>query len=88
MYFVYILQSLSTKRFYVGQCDHLIERFYEHQTGRTVSTRNRGPWWMPCYEVYPTRGKAMKREREIKAKKSADSIRRIIRHALPELHVP
>jgi putative endonuclease len=87
MYFVYILQSLSTKRFYVGQCDHLIERFHEHQTGRTVSTRNRGTWWMPYYEVYPTRAEAMKREREIKAKKSAQSIRRLIQHSFPDREI-
>jgi len=78
MYFVYILQSLRTGRFYVGQCDHLIERFHEHQRGASLSTRGHGPWLMPYYEIYPTRGEALRREREIKAKKSAESIRCII----------
>ena len=86
MYFVYILQSTSTGRFYVGQCDHLIERFHEHQNGHSPSTRNRGPWWMPYYEVYPTRSGALKRENEIKRKKSSRSIRAIIAHSLPGLH--
>jgi len=83
MYFVYILQSLSTGRFYVGQCNHLIERFREHQRGANLATRNRGPWWMPYYETHPTRIDAIKRERQIKNMKSAASIRRIIGR-LPE----
>ena len=78
MYFVYILQSLSSGRFYVGQCDHLIERFGEHERGANRATRGRGPWSMPYYEVYPTRMDALRRKREIKSKKSAISIRRII----------
>ncbi len=88
MYFVYILQSVSTGRFYVGQCDHLIKRFYQHQHGVNLATRNRGPWWMPYYEIHPNRSDALRREREIKSKKSADGIRRIIKHGWRNLLVP
>ena len=87
MYFVYILQSTRTKRFYVGHCDHLINRFRRHQRGDNPSTRNRGPWWMPYFEVYPSRAEAMAREREIKRKKSSKSIRAIIRRNLPALEL-
>jgi putative endonuclease len=87
MYFVYVLQSVSTGRFYIGQCDHLIERFYEHQRGANLATRRRGPWWMPYYEVYETRSEAVRREAVIKSKKSAASIRRIIAHSFPNLNV-
>ena len=81
MYFVYILQSLRTHRFYVGQCDHLIERFYEHQRGANLATRNRGPWWMPYFEIHPSRSATLQRERQIKSAKSAESIRRIIKNS-------
>jgi putative acetyltransferase len=84
MYFVYILQSLSSGHFYVGQCDDLIERFREHQRGCNLGTRHRGLWWMPCYEIHPTRVDALRREREIKAKESAQSIRRLIQHSFPD----
>ena len=87
MYFVYILQSCTTGRFYVGQCNHLIERFHEHQRGASLSTRSRGPWWMPYFEIYETRADAIKRERTIKAMKSAQSIRSIIAHNLPGLEL-
>jgi len=82
MYFVYILQSQTTGRFYIGQCNHLIERFHEHQRGASQATRNRGPWWMPYYEICSTRSEALRRERELKAKKSALSIRRLIDRSL------
>ena len=85
MYFVYILQSTSTGRFYVGHCDHLLRRFHEHRTGQNSSTRNRGPWWMPYYEVHASRGEAMTRENDIKRMKSAASIRAIIESAYPEM---
>ena len=88
MYFVYILQSISTGRFYVGQCDHLIQRFYEHRRGANLATRNRGPWWMPYYEIYPSRAEALRRERQIKSKKSVENIRRIITHTCPESATP
>ena len=81
MYFVYILQSVSTGRFYIGQCDHLIERFHEHQRGVNSATRGRGPWRIAYFEVYETRTEARKRETEIKRKKSSTSIRRIIARA-------
>ena len=87
MFYVYILQSISTKRFYVGQCDHLIERFHEHQNGYNKSTRNRGPWWMPYYECFNTRSGAVKREREIKNKKSSKSIRAIICYNLKDIEL-
>ncbi len=87
MYFVYVLQSKSTGQFYVGQCDHLIDRFHRHQAGRNKATKGRGPWWMPYYEVFDSRSEAAKRERSIKAKKSADSIRRIIMRAIPSLEL-
>ncbi|RLD09871.1 MAG: GIY-YIG nuclease family protein [Chlamydiae bacterium] len=80
MYFVYILQSLSSGRFYIGSTDNILRRFHEHQSGFTKSTRNRGPWHMPYYEIHKDRSAATNRERELKRKKSAESIRRIISH--------
>jgi putative endonuclease len=79
MFFVYILQSKTTGRFYVGQCNHLLERFREHQRGANAATRGRGPWWMPYYEIVLSRSDALKREREIKSKKSSRYIRWLIR---------
>ena len=85
MFHLYILQSETTGRFYVGHCENLLTRFDQHRNGHNKSTRGRGPWWMPYWEAHPSRSAAMAREHEIKAKKSAASIRRIILRAHPEL---
>jgi len=74
MYFVYILQSFKSGRFYVGHCDHFIRRFYEHQQGLNRSTKNRGPWCIPYFETYLTRSDAMVRETFLKRKKSSKYI--------------
>ncbi len=87
LYFMYILQSRTTGRFYVGHCgEDLIERFRRHQFGQNLATKNRGPWWMPYYEIFHSRAEAMQRERAVKAKKSAASIRRMIKRYEDDLH--
>ena len=52
-----------------------IASFDEHQHGYSKATRNRGPWWMPYYETYPSRAEAQSREYARKRKKSAAAIR-------------
>jgi putative endonuclease len=87
IFFVYILQSFSTCKFYIGHCDHLIERFYEHEAGYSAATRGRGPWWMPYFEVFATRGEAMKREAQLKRMKSHARIKSLILRRYPGLDV-
>jgi len=43
-YWVYILQSESTGRYYVGQTHNLADRLVRHNSGRTAANRGRGPW--------------------------------------------
>ena len=75
MYFVYILQSETSGRLYIGSTAHLIRRFHEHQRGKTRSTRHHGPWLMPYYETVATRSEAVRRERQLKAWKNPARIR-------------
>jgi putative endonuclease len=88
MYFVYILQSRTSSRFYVGSTNDLIRRFNQHQSRQSPATRHRGPWWMPYYETYSKKSEAVKREYEIKRKRSSNSIRRIIHSVFPEIELP
>ena len=81
MYFVYILQSKSSGRFYIGSTDHLIRRFNEHCSGENISTRYRGPWWVPYYEIFDTRADALTREKQFKSWKSARAIQNLIANA-------
>lgn len=78
MWQVYILQSQSSGRFYIGHTADLVRRLQEHNEGQTVSTRNRGPWQLVHKEPFETKSAAYAREREIKSWKSAARIRDLI----------
>jgi putative endonuclease len=70
MCFVYILYSSRADRYYIGQTDHLDVRLQRHNRGLVRSTKAYLPWELKYTEVYATRSEAVRREREIKAKKS------------------
>lgn len=77
-YRVYILQSESTRRFYIGQTGDLEKRIERHNHNRVSATRNRGPWQLVHEEKYNTRGEAMQRERYIKKLKDRRYIEKLI----------
>ena len=56
MFHVYVLQSLSTGRHYVGYTSDLTQRLGQHNNGITKSTKNRGPWTLIYQEGFPTSG--------------------------------
>ncbi|HUI29980.1 MAG TPA: GIY-YIG nuclease family protein [Candidatus Acidoferrales bacterium] len=68
-FYVYVLSSLTAKRFYVGQTKDLTDRLRRHNRGRVKSTKAFRPWSVVYFEKYETRGKAMRRERELKGLK-------------------
>ncbi len=70
MYILYILQSEKTGRFYIGSCENIDERLNRHNAGATPSTKSGRPWKVVYSEEFHTRSEAMKREKEVKAKKS------------------
>jgi len=78
MAFVYILQSETTGRFYIGSTNDLDRRLSEHARNHTPSTRYRGPWKPVYQETFPSLPEARRRESEIKRWKSARMIRTLI----------
>ncbi len=74
MFYVYVLQSETTKRFYVGFSSHLEQRIGQHNAGLTKSTKNRGPWKLVHQEVYETRAEAMRRENFLKSGKGREQL--------------
>src|SRR5206468_14673 len=75
---VYILQSESTRRFYIGCGEDPQIRLQEHQRGQTKSTRNRGPWILVYKEECDSLSEARRRERQLKSWKSHRSIQELI----------
>ena len=69
MYYVYILQSEKDSKRYIGFTENLQRRLDEHNSGMVKSTKNRRPFKLIYFEEYENKSEAIKREREIKAKK-------------------
>jgi putative endonuclease len=78
MFTMYILQSIKSGRYYIGHTDELPRRLTEHNSGMTKYTQRDRPWKLMYIENYATRSAAMRRELEIKAKKSRKYIERVI----------
>ena len=91
MFWVYILQNPAGK-FYIGQTDNLDRRLGEHnqpEAGSDKYTHKNGPWHLAYSEVFENRSEAVRRERFIKARKSAKWIRTnllFINRASPDVH--
>jgi len=81
MWWVYILQSESSGRFYIGITSRMEGRLEEHNSGQAKSTRSKGPWKLVYSETFPTRAQANQRERQLKSWKSHRSIEELIDQA-------
>ena len=69
-FYVYILQSQTSRRYYCGQTSDLKRRLSQHNDSEYKSTKTTkrfpGPWELVWYEEHQTRSSAMKREKQIK----------------------
>ena len=78
-FYLYVLRSISTGRFYIGHTENLARRLAEHNSQRVSSTRNRGPWELVYSEEFATRSQASRRERAVKKMKSHAWIEQVAR---------
>lgn len=67
MFYVYILQSLRDKGFYVGMSTSLAGRLAYHNSGRVSSTKRRRPLDLVYFEEFTSRNEARKREKYLKS---------------------
>jgi len=77
-YFVYILYSKTTDRFYIGSCSDVEERLRRHNAGATASTKNGRPWDVVYQEIFENKSKAIRHENYIKKMKSREFIKKLI----------
>jgi putative endonuclease len=78
-YFVYIIESLKDGSYYVGSTQDLNERMERHNQGRSTYTKPKRPWDLVYTEEHPNRSSAIKREKEVKSKKSKEFIEQLLR---------
>jgi putative endonuclease len=77
-FFVYILQSRKDFSYYIGQTNDLDARLSKHNDGFSKYTSAKIPWRLVYFEMFEFRTDAIKREKEIKSKKSRKYIEVLI----------
>ncbi len=77
-YYVYVIYSQSSGRYYTGYSHDPEERLAEHNLGATTSTRSGRPWMLVYKEEFSDKPSAIKRENQIKKMKSRKYIETLI----------
>ena len=78
MYFVYILESGLTSRYYIGQTEDLDERVERHNKGYNKSTKAFCPWSLKWWKEFETRSEAVILESRLKRIKKRKGIERFV----------
>lgn len=78
MFYTYILFSSTTKKYYCGSTDNLERRINQHNSGYSKSTKGGVPWELKYFEEFTGRADAVRRENEIKKKKSKKYIEELL----------
>jgi putative endonuclease len=66
MYYVYLIQSSVSGELYIGSTHNINKRLLEHNTNKSTSTKNRGPWLLVYCEAYKAKQDATLREHRLK----------------------
>ena len=78
MYYVYILFSPTSNRFYIGQTADPADRLVRHNAGYELATKAYRPWQMMLILEKNSRSEAVVLERKLKNLNSID-LRKFIR---------
>jgi putative endonuclease len=79
MWTVYIIYSEKIDRYYTGITEDLPWRLERHNQGWGRYTKRGIPWKVVYAETFVTKSAALKREREIKNRKSKKYIKTLIK---------
>lgn len=78
MYFVYIIESIKSKRRYIGYTSNIESRLSKHNSGGNKSTKPYRPYKLIYVEQCSTKTEASIRERKLKSYKNKSYIDKII----------
>ena len=85
-YYVYVIRSYETGRYYTGYTRNPGVRLRQHNDGWTRSTKGGIPWEIVHLESFSDKASALRREREIKARRSHKYIAQLIHSEGPAAH--
>ncbi len=78
MFYTYIIYSQLLDRYYIGSTENIVDRLARHNRGSSKFTSKAKDWNLVYTEKYDTKSVAIKREYEIKRKKSRKHIESLI----------
>ncbi len=84
MFYVYVLESLSSKSWYIGQTVNLHARLERHNADGNVSTAHKEPWRIIYYEAYLVQKDALGREKFLKSGSGWRFLKKQMRYFLEE----
>ena len=74
MLVVYILESISYGKYYIGQTNNLEKRLKSHNQGNNKYTKPFKHWKVIFHKLYYTRAEALSIEKKLKALKKRDLV--------------
>lgn len=77
-FYVYIIFSSKLNKYYTGYTSDVEARVIQHNAGLSSYTSRANDWKLSYKETFETREEAIKREKEIKSKKSRKYIEWLI----------
>jgi len=81
-YFVYILRSATSDKFYIGSSENPHRRLEYHNTIEKGFTSRYRPWNLIWFKEYSSKAEAKSIERKIKSWKSKKMIEKIMREEI------
>ena len=68
MFFVYIIESIATARWYYGSTErNPVERLIEHNGNHHHFTAHKGPWKLIFIRIFENKSEALKFEKKLKS---------------------
>lgn len=80
MFWIYILKSLKSQKYYIGQTKDIRDRLVYHNKGKNRSTKSDRPWQLVYKERFSSRAEAIKRERYLKSLKKRIYLEKLIKN--------
>ena len=78
MYYLYILESLSSGKLYIGQTEDPDKRLNDHNRGASTFTKGKGPWKRIFLKAHDNREQALALEKKLKSWKNPQRIKKWI----------
>lgn len=78
MYYIYVLKSIRSNKYYIGSTYDINKRLFMHNSGKVKSTKFGRPWSVYYSEKFDNEKGAILRERQIKNWKSRGMIEKLL----------